>query len=255
MIVFYDCLCYNQKRGNAMFQQLTKKEKRLAIVRLFIFIIVIGLMIWATIAFLPVVSKLGSEESRMEFQAEIASKGFMGVLTVLGLQILQIVVAVIPGQPMEIISGMLYGTIGGMILCLVGIFIGTAIVYFLVRKVGTDFIQLFFSKEQIEGIKNKKVFKNSKKFELLLFIIFTIPLIPKDIFIYLGGLSPVKPKRFLTIATIGRIPGLFVTVYAGDKLSQGEFIISVILVAVFLIVGLIGYYISDRAQNRLEEES
>ena len=236
-------------------RKLSKKEKRLAIVRGIITFIVIALMIVATIYFLPMMTNLSDETYRAEFKTNISNMGFKGVLIVLLLQILQIIVAVIPGQPMEIVSGMLYGTWGGMILCLVGILIGTALVFYIVRKAGVNFIQLFFSPEKIDEMKNSKIFKNPAKFELLLFIIFVIPMIPKDIFIYLGGLSPVRPKRFLAIATLARIPGLFITVFAGNSLSEGSFTIAVVLVTTFIIIGLIGYFISSRAQAKLEEES
>lgn len=235
-------------------KKLSNKEKKLAIFRGIISFIVIALMVVATIHFLPMMSKLSDETYRAEFKANISNMGIKGILFVLLLQILQIVVAVIPGQPMEIVSGMLYGTWGGMLLCLVGILVGTALVFFIVRKAGVNFIQLFFSPEKILEMKNSKVFKNPAKFELLLFIIFVIPMIPKDIFIYLGGLSPVRPNRFLAIATLARIPGLFITVFAGNSLSEGSFTIAVILVAVFMIIGLIGYFISSRAQEKLEKE-
>ena len=234
--------------------KLSKKEKNLMIVRFLIFVLVILAMVYVTLKCIPVISKLANEDTRIEFKNEISHMGFKGVLMVLGLQILQIIVAVIPGQPMEIVSGMLYGTWRGMLLCLVGIFLGTALVFFLVRKIGTDFIQLFFSKEKIDEIKNSRVFKNPAKFEILMFIMFVIPLLPKDIFIYLGGISPVRPKRFLAIATLARIPGLFVTVYAGNKLSEGSFLVTLILVGVFLVVGLLGYEWGSRKQKKMEAE-
>jgi uncharacterized membrane protein YdjX (TVP38/TMEM64 family) len=169
--------------------------------------------------------------------------------------IIKFVVAVIPGQPVEIISGMLYGVFPGMLLCIIGIFIGTFVVLYTVRKIGTDFIQLFFSKEKINEIKDSKIFKNTTKFEVLVFIIFIIPLIPKDIFIYLGGLSPIKAKRFLFIATIARIPSLFFTVYAGNNLSEGNFGITIVVFIAVTLIGLIGIYASNSIRNRLERES
>lgn len=234
--------------------KLTKKEKIYMIIRSIIVILAIIFMVYITMKCIPLIGKLSNESTRIEFKNEIAAMGFKGILMVLGLQILQIIVAVIPGQPMEIVAGMLYGTWGGMLLCLVGIFIGTTIIFFLVRRIGTGFMQLFFSKEKIDSIKNSKIFRNPAKFEIILFIMFVIPLLPKDIFIYLGGVSPVRPKRFLAIATFARIPGLFVTVYAGNKLSEGSFMITLILVAVFLIVGLIGYRWGSMKTKNMEEE-
>lgn len=235
-------------------KDLTKKEKKILIIRFVIIFFAICLISYLTIKSLPFISKLATEESRLELQKDISAMGVKGVLMTLGLQILQIIVAVIPGQPMEIISGMLYGTWGGMLLCLVGIFIGTEIVFFLTRRIGMSFIQLFFSKEQIIKIKKKKIFKNPKKLELFMFIMFVIPLIPKDIFIYVAGISPVNPKRFLAIATIARIPGLFITVYAGNRLSEGNFIIAVLLVVMFIVLGILGYKISDKAEERIESK-
>lgn len=236
-------------------KDLTKKEKKILIIRFIIITLTIALIAYLTVKALPFISKFATEESRIELKEDIASMGIKGVLITLGLQVLQIVVAVIPGQPMEIISGMLYGTWGGMLLCLVGIFIGTGIVFFLTRKIGMSFIQLFFSKEQIQKIEQKKIFKNPKKLELFMFIMFVLPLLPKDIFIYVAGISPVNPKRFLAIATIARIPGLFITVYAGNTLSEGNFIIVALLVILFIVLGIIGYKISDRAEARIEKDT
>ena len=234
--------------------KLSAKDKKLMIIRTIIILFVVLLMAYLTIKCIPLMSKLANEETRVEFKNEISRMGFKGVLIVLGLQILQIVVAVIPGQPMEIVSGMLYGTWGGMALCLVGIFIGTALVFFLVRRIGTDIMLLFFSNKKIDEIKNMRLFKNPAKFEMLMFIMFVIPLLPKDIFIYLGGISPVRPKRFLAIATLARIPGLILTVYAGNKLSEGSFILTAVLVGIFLVIGLVGYRWGNFQKDKMEKE-
>ena len=234
--------------------KLTKKEKKKVIIRFIIVAITILFIAFLTIGALPYIKKLSSEASRLELQQDISNMGIKGVLFTLLLQILQIVVAVIPGQPMEIISGMLYGVWGGMLLCLVVIFIGTTLVFFITRKLGMNFIELFFSKEQIKEIKNKKVFRNPKKLELFMFIMFVIPVIPKDIFIYVAGISPVNSKRFLIMATIARIPGLFITVYAGNSLSEGNFIIATALVVLFIILGIIGYKVSDILEKKLEKK-
>jgi len=149
---------------------------------------------------------------------------------------------------------MLYGTCGGMIVCLLGMFLGTAIVFVIVRKLGLKFIKIFFKNDEIKKIRKSKVFKNPQNFEMLMLIIFCIPMIPKDIFIYLGGISPVRTSRFLAIATFGRIPGLFLTVFAGNRLSEGNMTVVFILAIVIILLALIGYYISQKFQNKVEEE-
>ncbi len=76
--------------------KLSLREKHLMVIRGIIIFFVIILMAWATIEAFPLISKLSNEETRIEFKEDIANKGIVGVLIVLGLQILQIVVAVIP---------------------------------------------------------------------------------------------------------------------------------------------------------------
>ena len=235
-------------------EKLTKKEKKIITIRFIIIALAIGLIAYLTYLALPFISKLATEQSRIELKNDIANMGLNGVIITLGLQVLQIIVAIIPGQPMEVIAGMLYGTWGGMLLCLVGILIGSTVVFYLTRKIGMNFIQIFFDKEQINKIKRKKIFKNTKKLELFMFIMFVIPLVPKDIFIYLAGISPISPKKFMLITTVARIPGLFITVFAGNNLSEGNFIIAAVLVIVFLILGIVGYVISDKAEKMIEEE-
>ena len=101
-----------------MFKEMSKKERKLAIMRFAIFFIVITAIIILSIKLLPLITKLSNEESRIEFKEQVSAMGIKGIFLMLGIQILQIVVAVIPGQPVEIISGMLYGTFGGILLCL-----------------------------------------------------------------------------------------------------------------------------------------
>ena len=108
--------------------------------------------------------------------------------------------------------------------------------------------------QKIDSIKNSKIFKNSAKFEFIMLIIFVIPMMPKDIFIYLGGISPVRPKRFLAIATLARIPGLFLTVYMGNRISNGNFSMVVVLIAIILIIAAIGYFIYSRIEQKFEKD-
>lgn len=228
-------------------------KKRLKILRVLLIIVVLLFIAFATLKLFPLISKLSNESTREIAKQEISDMGIMGIFLVILLQVIQIVVAVIPGQPMEVISGMLYGTWGGMIVCLLGIFLGTAIVFVIVRKLGLKFVNMFFKKEEINKIRKSKIYKNPHNLEILMLIIFCIPMIPKDIFIYLGGISPVRTNRFLAIATIGRIPGLFLTVFAGNRLSQGNIEIVIVLSVIIILVAILGYYITQKFQKKVEE--
>ena len=79
---------------------------------------------------------LTQQDARDAFIAFVHDSGFLGLLAFLGLQVLQVVVAVLPGEPVELMAGLLYGTWGGLALCLLGVGLSSAAVYYCVRAAG-----------------------------------------------------------------------------------------------------------------------
>lgn len=79
---------------------------------------------------------LTQQDARDAFIAFVHESGFLGLLAFLGLQVLQVVVAVLPGEPVELMAGLLYGTWGGLALCLLGVGLSSAAVYYCVRAAG-----------------------------------------------------------------------------------------------------------------------
>lgn len=234
--------------------QKEKENKSLVIIRGGITIIFLTIFIIAGMKCLPIVQSMSTEEGRLAFKEAVGSMGVKGPIYVLTLQVIQMIVAVIPGEPVEMAASVCFGFKGGILLCLTGFLIGSFIIFVIVRTLGIGFIQLFFKKDKIEKIKNKSYFKNPAKFEAALFIIFIIPGIPKDIFLYVAGLSPVKMYRFLPLATLARLPALIISNFAGTQISNGKPHLAVILYVATLIVGLIAVYISSVINKRKGKE-
>lgn len=216
------------------------------IIKLISLLIVIAILIYATIKLYPFFKNINSTEGRLELKTTIDSLGFKGILLVILLVIVQLLLAFIPGEPVEIIAGMCCGTIGGLVAVFIGIFIASCIIFFSVKKFGKDFIYSFFGKEKIDKLENNKIFSNKKKLDFVLFIIFFIPGTPKDLFIYLGGLLPVKPLNFLLISTFARFPSVITSTFCGAKLIDGNFKISVIVFVCTFIISIIGILIYNK---------
>jgi uncharacterized membrane protein YdjX (TVP38/TMEM64 family) len=108
--------------------------------KIVLIIVAVLIMGGITVLVFPYVASLSEEANRIAFQNYINSLGGWGILILFLIQMLQVIVAVIPGEPIEIISGIMYGTIGGLFLCLGGILISTVIIYFTVRKLGKNII-------------------------------------------------------------------------------------------------------------------
>lgn len=179
--------------------------------------------------------------------------GARGIFIIIGLMIAQIFLAILPGEPVELLAGMCYGPFWGLIITLIGAFISTFIIFFAVKKFGRKFIYSFASKEKIEKIESSKLFANEKKLDIIFFILFFIPGTPKDLFVYIGGLLPVKPSRFLMIATFARIPSIVSSTIAGSNILSGNWnIIAISYILSFMLAGIVIYFVNKRDKRIIE---
>lgn len=174
-----------------------------------------------------------SQAARDEFVEWVRSHGLAGMLVFLGLEIFQIVVAVVPGEPVQLMAGALYGPAGGLALCLVGILIGSTMIYFFVRALGAKAID--------PAVLHKYRFlQDEKRARSALYLLFFLPGMPKDLLTYLGPFLPLKPGEFLLICTLARFPCLLASTVAGDSLFEGNIALPLVLLAVTGALGLVG---------------
>ena len=136
---------------------MLKKEKRNKTIKIIIFIITIMILIGCTIYLYPIMKELLKPEGRENLKIEIQQNGPNGILLLLGLEAAQIFLPILPGEPIEILAGMCYGTFGGLIFIMLSVFIVTAMIFFMVRKFGRDFVYTMVSKEKIQKIENSKL--------------------------------------------------------------------------------------------------
>ena len=73
----------------------------------------------------------------------------------------------------------------------------------------------------------------------MVFILFLIPAMPKDVFTYLVPLTNMRMRTFLILATIGRIPGVLVSTYAAAGLAEGQVTTSLIIFGVAAAIALV----------------
>lgn len=218
---------------------MLKKEKRNKTIKIIIFIITIMILIGCTIYLYPIMKELLKPEGRENFKIKIQQGGTSGILLLLGLEAAQIFLPILPGEPIEILAGMCYGTFGGLIYIMLSVFIVTAMIFFMVRKFGRDFVYTMVSKEKIQKIENSKLFTHPKQIEYIMLILFLLPGTPKDLLTYLAGLLPIKPSRFIVIATLARLPSIISSTYAGATLINGNWKIGLLMyVGIFVVVGI-----------------
>lgn len=230
-----------------------KKKKIINIVVILVVIIIFAL----AIAYLaPVMKDLSTKEGKIAFKEKIDNLGVIGLLVLFLLEIAQIFFVVIPGEPLEVVAGMCYGNIGGTIFITISVLITTTIIFWLVRKYGKKLIYESFSKEKIDKIENSKILKNPQKVELIMILLFLIPGTPKDLLVYIGGLLPIKPLRFILISSFARFPSVISSTIAGASIVEGNIAVGAISYGVtFLITAIILILINIFDKNKETKEA
>ena len=181
-----------------------------------------------------------------KFQAWIDSFGIWGRLVFIGIIVLQVVIALIPGEPFEIAAGYAFGSIEGTLLCLAGIVLGSVIIFALVRKFGVKLVELFFPMEKINSLK---FLKNKQRLNTIYFIVMCLPGTPKDLLSYFAGLTDMKITTWLLIATIARIPSVITSTIGGSALGSEQYVFAIIAFAATLALSGIGLLIYRKIQS------
>lgn len=228
---------------------LTPKRKK--IIRIVSLCILAAVMLLVTVICIPLVKMLASEEGRRGLEKLVEENYFLGLAVYLFLQMLQVIVALIPGGVIQILGGVLFGKVWGTIWCVIGILIGTVIVFAIVRRFGMPVVEAFIDQK---GIKRFEFLNNSKKLELVVFILFLIPGVPKDVLTYIAPLTKIKPSSFFVLSMFGRLPAIILSTVFGANLSEGNIFEAIIIFAVVAVAGVIGILYSDKAVSAIKQK-
>lgn len=232
---------------------MSKKTKAFKYI---LFIIALAIVIGLIIYLFPVIKNLSTAEGQMDFKEHVANLGILGYLALFGIQFAQIFLIILPGEPIEILAGMCYGGIKGLIFITISTCIISTLIFFTVRKYGRRFVYNICSEERIKKIENSKLFKNPKKIEYIMIILFMIPGTPKDLLVYIAGLLPVNPLSFILISTFARLPSVISSTFAGSNLVKGNWKFSLMIYGLtFLVVAIIIIIINKLDKDKTAEEA
>lgn len=215
--------------------QKSKKQKLIGVLLLLLVFLFWGILFYAIGK--PMIQFVSEPDA---FRAWVEDHGFFGRIMFVGMVVLQMIVSVIPGEPLEIGAGYAFGALEGTLLCTVGNFLGAAAVFALVRTFGVRLLELFYSREKILSLK---FLQNTKRVDLIVFLIYFLPGTPKDLISYFVGLTKMKWSTWLLIATIGRLPSVITSTMGGNALGTREYRFAIIIFSITVVISLIGWLI------------
>ncbi len=229
-------------------RRLTEREKRWIVgLGLGLFLVLFVLVAWY--AGRPLVAFASEPEL---FQQWVDSQGLLAPVLFMGMVILQVVVAVIPGEPLEIAAGYAFGALEGTVLCVLGTLIGGVLVFLLVRRFGAQAVEVFFD---LEKFRSLRFFQDRRRLTFWVFLVFFLPGTPKDVLCYFVGLTDMRLRTWILVSAVARIPSIITSTVGGSALGMGEYAFAAIAFLAALAIsglGLLAYRAICRFHERRE---
>ena len=205
--------------------------------------VIITIAVFYLIAHFAVFRFISTNTSASDFKTFIEGYGFLGGFVALGIQFLQVFIAFIPGEFVEVGLGYAFGAVGGTLICLLGVGLASSLIFLLVKKWGIRVVELFVSAKKINSLS---FINNENKLKRLTFILFLIPGTPKDMLTYIVPLTRIKLSEFLFLSLIARIPSVVTSTVGGHLFEDGKYLEGIVLLAVTVAISILGLFIYNK---------
>jgi uncharacterized membrane protein YdjX (TVP38/TMEM64 family) len=150
----------------------------------------------------------------------VLAHGPFAPLLFIALQMLQVILAPIPGEASGVLGGYLFGALPGFFYSSIGLTLGSWLAFTLGRLL-SDLVR-----RRLEQAKTYQRFNHlvSKGDFFIPFVLFLLPGFPKDALSYMLGMSHMPLPVFLFITGVGRMPGTMLLSLQGAEVYQGNFL-------------------------------
>ena len=166
----------------------------------------------------------------------IASFGWGAPLVFMGIQILQVIFAPVPGEATGFIGGYLFGVFEGFLYSSAALAVGSWINFSIGRFFGVRFVRKMIPVAKFEKFDSML----KRQGIIVLFLLFVFPGFPKDYLCLFLGISTLPLKVFILLATVGRMPGTFLLSLQGAYLYEENYLfLGIAAGACAILVGII----------------
>lgn len=193
-----------------------------------------------------------STENIERLRGFVSEHWLVGALLFATVCAIQVIVALIPGEAVEIAAGLIFGSWQGALVCLVGIMSGSIIVIALVRKFGRKFVEALYPREKIDSLP---ILNDPKKRNAVIALLFFIPGTPKDLITYVVGLTSVSIPTYILLTTFARIPSIVMSTFGGDAFAEGQIIKAIIIFVGSAIISGAGYLVYLLIQKKMNQKN
>ena len=217
---------------------VAKKKALLAIILIIFVLILFIVLVFPIIKYLIRPSQL---------KLFVLQFGVWSPLVFILLQALQMIFLIIPGAPFLIAGGYVFGNLG-VIYSIIGIMIGSMIVFGMGRLFGRPFLESIIDKKAIAKIDNQ-----SSNVGKTLFVLYLIPPLPHDIFSFIAGITNLKFKDYIIISFVGRLPLIVFYTLVGSQLTKLNLFYSLLLLIIIVVGSIFIFYHKEKIETDIHE--
>ena len=181
----------------------------------------------------------------------VAEHPVVGSLLMIAVCALQVVIAFIPGELVETASGYIFGAVGGTVICLTGILLGSVMAILLARRFGRRLVESLYPKEKLDSLP---ILNDPKKRNAMTAILFLIPGTPKDLLTYLVGLTDMSIPMYLLLTSVCRLPSVIMSTVGGDALGENRLMHAVYIFVIAAAISGAGYLLYLAIHKRQAQE-
>ena len=178
-------------------------------------------------------------EDPEQFRLWVDSFGWWSRVIFLGMVVLQVLVAFIPGEAIELAAGYAFGVWEGTMLSMLGIVIGSWLIFLLVRKFGIKVVEVFFDRNKISEVR---FLNTTRKTKVLSFLLMLIPGTPKDFLSYFAGLTQLSLNQWLLIVSVARLPSVLTSTLTGAAAGEARYGLAVVMLIITSVISLAGVF-------------
>ncbi|MFH0959634.1 MAG: TVP38/TMEM64 family protein, partial [Pseudomonadota bacterium] len=184
-------------------------------------------------------------ENRDTLRSYVESWGTLAPFAFVMIQILQVLLAPIPGEFTGAVGGFIFGVWPNVIYSTIGLTIGSMLAFMASKAIGMPIVKYFVSDEHLRRFH----FLTERKGAIISLVLFAIPGVPKDILSYILGLSPMGVWTFFWVSSLGRIPGTIMLSFSGSAIYDGDWKAILVLALVCAVIFIFVFYQRERIEE------
>jgi uncharacterized membrane protein YdjX (TVP38/TMEM64 family) len=200
--------------------------------------LIVVLVLW----WRPIYDFLSNQD---QVRSWVEGLGAWAPLAILVLEMIQALLAPIPGQAIEAVSGYLYGPWWGTLYPMIGMAIGSLITFALARRFGRPLVIRLIGQQSMARLDDLERRGGAPFF----FLIWLLPFAPDDLACVAAGLTAMRARQFMVLMLVGRLPGVFVSVWVGANVARIQPVWWVVLFLGLALVALVLWRWGEQVQD------